>query len=367
MTATPRPPDPDEPTAPADDAADPLVDALAAAVAAYRVRRVPLRDLRLAFAQHDPTGATSNDSRIRLAAAVDVLESRGVIVVPRSRRLYEAHVAPPLPHWVERPAAQRRRREPPPVRVWRPELAAAASVASTEADFEVLACVDAFLRDGGEQRPMVPHRERSVSLFGHEKRLDALLRNKLFTTGALTLTLLRCYAAPLPLTAQHTGDPGPDPHLLIVENHATYASVLRLARARAATGNPALAVGYGSGHQLAKAIGGVTQLAPVPAHMWYFGDLDEDGLAIAHAGAAAARKAELPPLQPAVPLYRALLATSARQPGNRRVDPDVARRLTTWLEDEDVCAAAAAVLVAGHRIAQESVGYETLIGMTAWT
>jgi len=51
----------------------------------------------------------------------------------------------------------------------------------------------------------VPHRERSVQLFGNEKRLDALLRTKLFTSGALTLALLRCYAAPLPLTAQHTG------------------------------------------------------------------------------------------------------------------------------------------------------------------
>ncbi|MGL5850481.1 MAG: hypothetical protein ACRCZD_06805 [Phycicoccus sp.] len=323
--------------------------------------------MRRAFAEHDPTGATSNDSRTRLAAAVDTLHHAGTIVLPKSRRLYETHVAPALPQWVARPSAPRARREPPPVRVWRPELADAAAMAITQAEHDVLAAVDEFLRNDGTSRPLVPHRERSVELFGNEKRLDALARTKLFTTEALTLELLRCYRAPLPLTAQHTGSPGTEPHLLIVENHATYASVLRLARERAAVGQLALAVGFGSGNQLPKAIEGVVQLDPQPLHLWYFGDLDGDGLAIASSAAVAARLAGLPPLRPAIPLYRALLSTGARQPGKRAYDVDAARRLTGWLSDPAVRAAADEVLTAGNRVAQESVGLEALDRLDTWT
>ena len=345
---------------------DPLVAALAATVAEYRVRRVPLTALRAAFARHDPTGVTSSDSRVRLLAAVTALAHAGTVTVPKSARLFESHLLPALPMWVERAATPRVSAPARPVRIWRPELAAAAEQARSSSDFDVLERVDAFLRAGGAHRPMVPHRERSVELFGHEKRLDALLRTRLFATDALTLDLLRCEQPPLPLTAQHTGDPGPDPALLIVENHATYASVLRLARDRAAAGAPALAVGYGSGNQLPSAIGGAAQLAPVPAALWYFGDLDADGLRIAADAARAAVRAELPALRPAVPLYRELLRVGTRQPGEPVIPAERAWQLVAWLAEPDLMGAAAAVLTAGERIAQECVGYERFAALPTW-
>jgi hypothetical protein len=346
---------------------DPLMEALAAAISRYRVRRVPLPELRRVFAHHDPTGATSNDSRTRLADALEALRSRGAIVVPQSRNLYESHLSPPLPQWVERPPAPRAPRQATPVRVWRPELSDAAALVVTNSDYDTVARVDAFLRDEGSSRPLVPHRERSVELFGNEKRLDRLLRSKMFTTGALTLDLLRCYVAPLPLTAQHTGNPGPDPQLLVVENHATYESVLRLAREHATPGAPALAVGYGSGNQFPHAIGGITQLNPVPTRLWYFGDLDEDGVAIAVAAAAAAEASGLPTLRPALPLYRTLLDTGAVQQGNRIVDHDRAGQLTAWFDNgstgHDIAFQVTDLLTAGKRLAQESVGYELMLKM----
>jgi hypothetical protein len=344
---------------------DPLTAALAAAIDEHRVRRVPLQVLRSAFAAHDPTGATSSESRQRLAASLRELERDGKVVVPRSHKLFESHLQPALPTWVERPAAPRPVPVPRPARVWRPDLAAAAALASSDTDFDVLERVDDFLRRGGSTRPNVPHRERSLELFGHEKRLDALLRNRLFTSGALALDLLRCYQAPLPLTAQHTGDPGPDPALLIVENHATYASALRLARDRATAGAAALAVAWGAGNQLPQAIGGISQLSPTPAHVWYFGDLDEDGLRIAADAAAAARRAGLPPVRPAVPLYKVMLGGGLRQ-RSKVVEASAAWQLTEWLGDEGLRTAAAKVLADGHRIAQESVGYELLQQLAPW-
>lgn len=348
-------------------AADPLVAVLRTAVSGHRVRRVPLMVLRAAFAGHDPTGATSSDSRERLAAALTDLADAGVVTLPKAKRLFEAHLLPRLPLWVERPAAARPAFVARPQRIWRPELTAAAAAAKSAEDFDVLTRVDDFLRGGGAGRPVVPHRERSVELFGHEKRLDTLLKTKLFTTGALNLPLLRCYQPPLPLTAQHTGDPGPRPQLLIVENHATYASVLTLARARASTGAPALAVGWGAGKQLPSAIGGAVQLAPAPAAIWYFGDLDEDGLRIAIAATAAAQQERLPQMRPAVPLYRELLARAPRQPGQRAVPEPEARILVDWLADVNLQQQAVDVLMSGFRLAQESVGYEQLEQMSSWT
>lgn len=344
---------------------DSLTAALARAVTEHRIRRVPLTALRAAFAQYDPTGAASSGARARLRTAIDELAAQGRVVLPKQKRLYETHLAPELPNWVERPATPRVARHKIPNRVWRPELAAAAALAAAPAEFEVLTCVDAFLRNGGS-RPLVPHRERSLELFGDEKKLDALIRTRLFTSGALKLELLRCFQAPLPLTAQYVGHPGSDPQLLIVENHATYASALTCARERVAVGATGFAVGYGAGNQLPKAIAGVAQLDPAPVAVWYFGDLDADGLRIAADAAAAAAGYGLPPVRPALPLYQALLDGGVRQPGNKILDETAAWDATSWLCDDSLRSAAAAVLVAGMRIAQETVGYEALGRCATW-
>ncbi len=347
------------------DSSDTLATVLAAAVAGCRVRRVPLEALRVAFAQHDPTGAASSDARARLRAAIEELAAQGRIVLPKQKKSYEAHVVPALPTWVERSAAPRAARPETPLRVWRPELAAAAGLAKAPAEFDVLACADAFLRNSGSSRPRVPHRERSLEVFGNEKRLDALMRTRLFTSGALTLDLLRCFQAPLPLTAQYVGRPGSSPQLLIVENHATYASALAAARERVTEGAVGFGVGYGAGNQLPKAIGGAAQLDPQPAAIWYFGDLDFEGLRIAADAEAAAVAQGLPPIRPAAPLYQALLNGGVRQGGKKALDETTAWTATAWLDD-GLRSAAAAVLFAGTRIAQESVGYETLVSCPIW-
>ena len=191
------------------------------------------------------------------------------------------------------------------------------------------------------------------------------MRTRLFTNGALTLNLLRCFQAPLPLTAQYLGHPGSNPEMLIVENHATYASVLAAGRKRVAKGAAGFGIGYGAGNQLPKAIGGAAQLDPQPTAIWYFGDLDVEGLRIAADAEAAAVAQGLPPIRPAVPLYQALLSGGVRQSGKKALDEATAWTATAWLDD-GLRSAAAAVLSAGTRIAQESVGYETLVSRPIW-
>jgi hypothetical protein len=153
--------------------------------------------------------------------------------------------------------------------------------------------------------------------------------------------------------------------MLIVENHATYASVLAAGRERVAKGAAGFGVGYGAGNQLPKAIGGVAQLAPQPTAIWYFGDLDVEGLRIAADAEAAAVAQGLPPIRPAVPLYQALLSGGVWQSGKKALDEATAWTATARLDD-GLRSAAAAVLSAGTRIAQESVGYETLVSCPIW-
>lgn len=347
---------------------DPLVAVLAATVSGSPVQRVAITALRAAFARHDPTGATAAGSRARLAAAVEALRAQGVVTLPALRSGWERHVEPPLPNWVQRPAAPRPARPTGTPRVWRDELALAGVQARTVAEVEVVTAVEAFLAAGGTHRPLVPYRERSAEVFGHEKRLDALLSTKLFRGGALSLELLRCYSPALPLAAQLLAPAlqGEDVTLLLTENHHTYASLLEHGRARVAAGDRrVLAVGYGSGNQLAASISGAAQLAPVPTCLAYFGDLDLAGLDIAARVSAAAVAAGLPAVQPAAPLYAALLEQARPQPGHP-IAPEQAHAAASWLGDVRLHEAVAGLLSGGHRIAQEQLGGERLAVLSSW-
>ena len=113
------------------------------------------------------------------------------------------------------------------------------------------------------------------------------------------------------------------------------------------------------------AIGGAAQLDPRPAAIWYFGDLDIEGLQIAANAEAAAVRHGLPPVRPALPLYQALLSGGVRQSGKKALDEATAWTATAWLDD-GLRSAAAAVLTAGARIAQETVGYEILVSCPIW-
>ena len=101
------------------------------------------------------------------------------------------------------------------------------------------------------------------------------------------------------------------------------------------------------------------------AAIWYFGDLDIEGLQIAANAEAAAVRHGLPPVRPALPLYQALLSGGVRQSGKKALDEATAWTATAWLDD-GLRSAAAAVLTAGARIAQETVGYEILVSCPIW-
>lgn len=65
-------------------------------------------------------------------------------------------------------------------------------------------------------------RERSLELFGDEKRLEALLGGQMFWEGRLTLSLLRCRRVHPPSAWRQVGA---GPWALVAEKHDTFYSL----------------------------------------------------------------------------------------------------------------------------------------------
>jgi hypothetical protein len=328
-----------------------------AAAVAHRLESWPRRQLRLAELQAlliaaEPALEHAPERRVRLLEVLDELVDVGLVELPNERS-YDRSAKPALPRFVriDRPA-------PPPVRVsgagvaWRPELAWATELSVDEQTLSDLRAINAFFRDGGSERPVVPLRERSLHLFGYEKRLETLMGGQLFFPGRLTLEQLRCEEAHPPFVFETIGS-GSD--VLVVENHHTFVSLCRVLPRNGRVG----VVVYGAGAHFKGSVAFLGDLPTPPRRVLYFGDLDVDGLDIPVHASAVSTTAGLPAIEPTSLLYRLLLdhgqpVLVENPPSRHRV-----LRLTAWLQG-DVRADAIEVLAGGRRLAQEWVGTELL-------
>ena len=186
--------------------------------AAYpRRTRFALEHLLETFRQTFPHRLGDTDARSVLAKLLGELEQSGAIRLPNkvNRRAYDHSERTPLPRHVastERPSRLKQLNV-----VWRPELAFASECGSS-LQAELLA-IQKWLRNGGTAATPVALRERSVEIFGDEKRLDSLLGSQLFAPGRLTLELLRCYLPSVPIYVVSISEDGLLRPLLVVENH----------------------------------------------------------------------------------------------------------------------------------------------------
>lgn len=332
---------------------------LAGHITATPSQRVEVEGLYAAAVAFDRSLATAPTARREIREALDELVAAALVTFPSSAKHFDTRDVPPLPLWIRRPPRERVVRETRNVRVWPAALEAGGRIAGPD-QIGLLETVAAFLRDGGESRPSVPMRERSLELFGDEKRIDRLLTTRLFTSRALTLDLLRCHTVPIPFVSQWV--PGvPDSNgtaLLIAENHHTYTSLLEVTRHSATTGGPARHVGYGTGSQFPSAVLSVPLLAPKPDRIVYFGDVDLKGLKIPVTANLNAQQAGLPAVRPAFPLYGILFDANCKRPATP-VPADMATEVATWLET--MAETAYDALAGGYRLPQEAVGYELLM------
>jgi len=296
-------------------------------------KRVPAGELLRGANRFDHGLIGDPAARSRLRDALDELQTAGRITFPaaRSRIGWDTRVLPSIPSWVTRIDARQPPRPERPPQVWPSALEGAARIASRPGEYELLERVAAWMRDNPEP-DLVPLQERSLELFDDEKALDAYLKTKLFTSGALTLDLLACSIPPVPFVSQHLGGTGPT-RLLVVENLATYTSFLKVLK-EGAEPRPDLHLAWGGGNSFTQSVLSIPTLRPAPTRVYYFGDLDLAGLQIAVNAAAQAEAARLPKLLPAEPCYQFLLDGPGRwrrpDGSNSHATPDY-HTLCSWL------------------------------------
>jgi hypothetical protein len=337
----------------------------AVALRAWPRRTLRLEEIWQLYAEADPISAGRPERRAELAAALSTLERAGVLA--RSKTA-DRTAQPPLPRRVTLSAAP-----PQPSSVvlarataWRPELAWASSARLTTAQVQVLTAVNAWLRDRGRDTDRAPLRERSLEVFGHEKTLDRLLGTGMFGPGRLTLELLRTFRAHPPLPAVHIGAGGV---LLVAENADTFATLLECVR-RDSRGVGWIA--WGAGGAFEASVRSAGDLDPAVTEIRYFGDLDYAGLRIPTNACATARTEGLPPLLPAVTLYRQLLASRVRQGGQPQVEDAACQAVTNWLastgtaDSSRVAREVVQLLRDGQRVPQEALGSRELISNGKW-
>ena len=296
----------------------------------------------------------SDRGREALAGYLLRLRDQGHLELPRVDALWDRTPAPALPSWIlltsPRPAGQPIDHRMIP---WPAELALLIDEPRIAPDMlRDLLAVHRFLAAGGRQRELVPVRERSVELFGDEKRLDSLLRSRVFRRIGQVHQLLRLREVPVPIV----WEAGPDEQataLLVLENLHTYDSFRRWNARECAY----LAVVYGSGKAFAGMLDDLAritlELGALEIH--YFGDLDGEGLQIP---AAAARVLGDLPLVAAERWYQFLLVRGAGL-DLPDIEPCIPQFGLQWLP-EHLRAPVGALLAAGRRLPQELVGWDQI-------
>jgi hypothetical protein len=317
--------------------------------------RLALDALRRAFQEVHPELTASPSARGKLRELVDRLQLDERIDLPMGREQWDISALPALPRWVKLPRETVSAGKPDLRAIpWAPELRFLATIRVFVPLVDLLKLQEFFARDG-RSRPLVPIKERSLVIFSDEKRLDQLVRGSaLFGDGRLTPETLRCFIVPEPLP--WTAGPNPNGPILVIENAATWHSFCRWNAERSLFS----AVVYGCGSRFVDGIRSLNDIFAAlngPRRVFYFGDLDPQGLLIPHEASARAQAASLPAVEPHLWSYRELLKLGEGRGQPWEGEPP-ASTLCDWLGE---CAKPVRQLFAANqRLAQEHVGWEFL-------
>jgi len=243
---------------------------------------------------------------------------------------------------------------------WEPELSFLRD-ARLNLPFAELQQLNMFLKDRSRERTVVPIKERSLQIFGNEKRLDILFPSALFRSGRLDLTRhLICELIGVPLAWKRGPAAAAQQPLIVIENAATWHSYCRWNKKR----NLFSAVVYGDGNRF---VDGIRYLKDIFAELGgtrrvlYFGDLDPQGLLIPQEASGRAQAASLPAVEPHLWSYRELLRVGEGRGQAWEGEPP-SSTLCDWVGE--FADPVRQLFAAGKRLAQEHLGWEFLQGQT---
>ena len=354
---------------PANLPPDDLVDEFSRRLVEVRTVTVK-RDILIGlWSEVDRGWAGRMEARRRLAFALQVLETDGTVELPSRRgQLWDAS-AIPLPDRVVVPASRQdvSKALDPADEPWVPALGWAADwiVAARPPQRLRIAAVEInrwLLATTGRDVPRVAREERSLDIFGDEKRLGRLASGALFSAGRMTLELLAC---DLPVGGLRIATFARAGRVLVVENKSTFDSAWRALRTCERPGYAAVVFGSGDAvESLVHDLLVLDELVEVsPSGFHYAGDVDIAGVEAAAAFAGAASTVGLE-VTMASALWKAV---AAADPVGEDLTGDERQRA------EAIATAAAlrlpdsviACLEAGVRVPQERVD-RTAFADTSW-
>ena len=261
------------------------IDALTTALLTTTSVRVDRRRLWQLWNHVDAPWSGTWASRARLAYALDYLAAQGVIILPSAAGGLWDKSLPPLPDRVDVPANRRgtsKQIDPadilwvPVMRRWTPHWMRTAHPPAglREAAVEINQWLQGTL---GTAPARVAREERSLHIFGDEKRLARLADGALFGPDRLTLHDLACDAPAGHLRVARLAAHGP---ILVVENQSTFDSAWKAQRACATP--PYAAIVFGSGDAVSALVKDLTVLNDLigvrPTTCFYAGDVDIAGV-----------------------------------------------------------------------------------------
>ena len=323
-------------------------------------RRIGLPELRTAWLRAHPEARDQPEQRRLLLDALRGLEREGRVDLPA--RGWDTSGSPALPRTARlRDAVQGGRTRTP--QAWLPSLTFAADERHPVRRADLQA-VNAFLLSVRGRTPVpAPTRERSLQIFGDEKRLDDLRKGDLaLFEGRVPLADLHCYPVAPPLPHETPAKQVPGRPVLVLENYHSYDSFRRWNRDAALYA----AIAYGGGNAFRQGAGNLDDLiaATQAEGAMYLGDLDPAGARIL-IGVNRQRQSEgRAALRPHRGLYRWLLAHGRRRP-LERVPVNLEIDSLNHVFPADLAKGLAELWSEGRRIPQESFGIEQLSGVEA--
>lgn len=208
----------------------------------------------------------------------------------------------------------------------------------------------------GNFEVLIPRRERSLKIFGDEKKLDQLASKGLLLSGNLKLTDIGCHDVGWPMPNQLPSTPCSGKPFLIIENHHTYHSFCKWnEHARHYSG-----IGYGAGEAFSTVETDHVDniIDPTGAcSIHYFGDIDPKGISIPARVSKARVERSLRPIDPAIALYQWLLDHGIHRDLVKKKQPNLP---DGWLPDS-LSGQVKDLFISNNWLPQEALGYEELL------
>lgn len=281
------------------------------------------------------------------------MEKEGLLKLPSRRgsswTVYARHSQP---HWIQL-VAQKQVDSPRKEVAWHPRMRWAAEL-KKRASIEDALKINEFFKQGGAKLPNIPVNERSLMIFGDEKRLRRLAPRGALLLGKMTLAELGCYEDHHPICYKMY-DCSRTLRVLIVENVASYHSFCRWNQER----NQYRCIVLGSGALLEDSHWSLEELGLNAEEYEYIGDLDSFGLRFPANINRAREGLGLPLLVPQAWLYQQMLALGQEQEQEPKQITNTWKENLCWLPvciQDDV----RMLLGAKKRIAQETIHLEWL-------